>query len=173
MANAVTDSNDNQAPGDDGLAKSLIDAVKACKDMASQAASKLGDAASDNPLVTSRTKELVQPLLGGDNQDEFKENMLDIKAKMEKFAQLEGPIGGDVTDPNKKYDRSDAWINLATDPNAQHFNNFVSSHDLTLSCPRRAEPSRNVDVLTGIGSSSSAKRPSTKMGLNHTMRYDK
>lgn len=98
-----------------------MEAFEVVQAWASKGAQKLGDAASGDG--GKETRSVVEPLIG---KGDFAANANDVKAKFEKFATLDGPVGGDSTDPNKKFDQSDAWLALANDDNDEHFNNFVS-----------------------------------------------
>ncbi|KAL9110256.1 MAG: hypothetical protein Q9227_005163 [Pyrenula ochraceoflavens] len=115
------DTDDSDRP-DDAKEKAMVGAMKIVKDWASHGAEKLGDAANNNPLAGRETKGVAQALLDKGN---FNNNAKDVKAKFELLNNLEGPIGGESTDPDKKYDRSDAWKALQDDASSDHFNNFL------------------------------------------------
>jgi hypothetical protein len=119
MRKEDTDANGGQ---DRQLESDMVRAMQVVKAWASKGAKKLGDAANANFLTGgTETKKVVKGLLG---RGDFSSNANDIKAKFERLENLEGPIGGDASDNNKKYDASEAWKKLEKDD--KHYQNFVS-----------------------------------------------
>lgn len=116
--NADTDANGQT---DALLRDNMIDAVEIVKGWALRGSQKLGDTLSKNPFTGTETKKVVNMFLSKD----YETKAASVKRDFDVLTLLDGPIGGDSTDPNRMFDASDAWAALANDPDVKHWENFV------------------------------------------------